>query len=1438
MARAAYGHPQGACVQNLKNLKNLVMGRHEIVISQACVSVMALWKLRVGVEAYYLSQVASGLDEYYTGAGEAPGNWMGGGVAGLGLTGEVSPADLRAVLAGLAPNTAMTPNGAQLATHPRRVPGFDLTFSVPKSVSVLYALGDPLVQLAVTEGCEAALVEALGWLEREACFVRRGTNKAENKAVWGEAWGTRRMVANGFVAGSFRHRTSRAGDPHLHWHVLVANMAQGIDGRWSSLDGTALYAAKRTVGVMFQAAMRRELTERLGIDWGPMHKDSAEVAGVPARVLREFSQRSIQIAEWLQATGRSGPVATNEAILATRASKQTPADWAVVEADWRSRADALGWGPTELDQLLAVTGPVVDSAAGFVVDDVVWSGGESTVVPRVVEFEEWLEWLLETRVTANDATFARFELTQAIASELPGTSITTIESTVHRALASPAIVPIGDQAEQPPIHAHNRVVPDDRHQRHTSRTLLTIEQQLLDQLATGVASASGTLDPGTTQIAIGASILGPDQAKAIRVLTSAGDRVAVMVGRAGTGKTHTLGTLRAVYEQSGYTVIGLAPSARAARELESGSGIGTTTIARHLVEHREVDASTLVVVDEAGMAGVRDIATIIDQATRVGAKVVLVGDHHQLPEVGAGGAFRAALDTLGARVVELTVNRRQQHLWEQAALDQLRHGDVTTAFAAYLEHGRVVLADSPDQLHTRAITDWQRLRTSGDTLMLAGTRAEAHLLNQLARQLLADTGELDLAREFEIGGRTYAPGDHVVLCRNHPGQHLDNGDRFAVENGMLATVVDFDDNGVHVVLATGERVALDRRYLERGWVDHAYALTIHKAQGVTCDHVLLIGPAGLYREGIYVALSRARHSAWIYATIPQVVELDQRHDTGIPLPTETVHDPQRDLLARMHTSGAKTLVTVGDPPAARIGELATTVPARELIGRAAAARDAEQAVTVTNPATLRDTCNRAVATRTRLDEGRRVRALDRDNIGHAVSIDDTAGSCLIHFENERGRNTAKAMSWSELIVIDDPDIVDLSPAAQAILNAMVEDVAEAELDWQIELSAYGIEPGDADLYRRAVNVAIDRAAHQVRSDAPDWLATWIGTRPVDAPGATVWDDTANQIARYRLLHDIPDDQSGLGPRPHDATSADQWQQSMLRILEDRCWLIDRHDTPTTPVTVRTATELVSRRRQAELQQLLATAPADQRQFIDRITNSTLDPTQMHEYLSSAMSAQNGRRDWIIANWPHIVELEQVTQLIAAQPAIPRPPQEEPDPVRTTLGQLRKYAPDAADREERTLSELSRQETDQALVRRLEARKNDLQQLGRHTMSPTEQEALHEQLVAISGELRTARRHQAAEQAFNRYASTPLDEARTTRITTLAHDTLTQQPVWVVDHIRYLHDHGQLATTDTAQLATRIITTAAHLDIHGQLPPHWPVPTSPTIDVVQPGIELG
>ncbi len=322
--------------------------------------------------------------------------------------------------------------------------------------------------------------------------------------------------------------------------------------------------------------------------------------------------------------------------------------------------------------------------------------------------------MLDTRLTANNGTFTRFELTKAVAAALPGSlSIEMVEASVHQALASAQIVAIGDHsAHGPAISAPTRMVPDDRALHYTMRSLLAIEERLLHQLRCGVGDGDGVLDQNLVEATILSSKLGPDQTAAVRDLTASGVRVAVMVGRAGTGKTHTLATVRTVYAAAGYSVVGLAPSARAARELESGSGIVSSTIARHLVEQRDVDATTLVVVDEAAMASVRDLAAVIDQATRAGAKVLLVGDHHHLPEVAVGGGFRAALDTLGERVVELTVNRRQQHEWERAALDELRCGQISAVFTAYQDHGRVVVADDPQQLHARAIADWQRLRST------------------------------------------------------------------------------------------------------------------------------------------------------------------------------------------------------------------------------------------------------------------------------------------------------------------------------------------------------------------------------------------------------------------------------------------------------------------------------------------------------------------------------------------------------------------------------------------------------------------------------------------------------------------------------------------------------------------------------------------------------
>ena len=1054
-----------------------------------------------------------------------------------------------------------------------------------------------------------------------------------------------------------------------------------------------------------------------------------------------------------------------------------------------------------------------------------------------MSFDEWVDWLVTTRVTEKSGTFTRFDLTQAVGAALPtDTSLAAVEATVNRAIASPVVVQVGDHwTERRPVHAPDRSVSDDRELLYTSRSLLFVERRLLEQLAAGTQTHTGVLEPAAVEAAIEHSTLGEDQAAAIRALTANGDRISVMVGRAGTGKTHTLGTLRNAYEAAGWSVIGLAPSARAARELHEGSGIESTTIARHLVEQRTITATTVVVVDEAAMAGTRDVAAIVDQATVVGAKVVLVGDHHQLPEVAAGGAFRAALDTLGDRVVELTVNRRQRHEWERDALDQLRCGDVPTAFAAYRDHGRVVITDTPDDLHGIVLGDWHATRPHGETLLLAGTRAEARFLNRHARLMLAASGELSLDDEIEFAGHGYVVGDEVVMCRNDRHQRLVTGEQFAVDNGMRGTVVNLSPDHMTVRVTSGEHVVLDRDYLDHGWVDHAYAVTIHKAQGVTCDSVLVVGPAGLYREGAYVALSRARHDARLYVTADQAAGIEERHEYGIPLPTEGVPDPEADILARLHRTAAKNLVIVDDPDADRIAELVATVPAPELLRRARHVNDAEQHCVAVDPTEMRAELNAAIAIRTHVDVGRRVRAIDRDNVGHVVSIDDHAGACLVQFESVDDRTAIKTLDWSQLVVIDHPNTVEITPAAAETMARRTDAVLTAESEWAAALAEHGVRPGDATTYRRAVHTAADNAARALQADPPEWLTTWLGSRPPTPAAASVWDDATTRIAHHRLLHDVNHNEPGIGDRPNDPIEGDRWQDLMLRLLEDRLWLAD-HSTPeVVPVLAATPLELIDRR--AELEQFLSTAPADQRQFIDRIVRSELDPTEMHEYLSAAMAVQDERREWILTNWPHLVEFEQVTALIAGQEPLAHWPVTQPAEVRGVLDQLRQLAPRLDTREERSLAELDRMEIESDPVRKLEARRTHLRRLAEQA-TPIEQQAIRSELATLSHDLRAARRSRTLNEAFNRYGPSAIDDVRATRITTLVHDALTNQPAWIIDEIRGLHEKGQLNARDVTDLVTQITQAAIHQDQHGTVPAHWMrlAPTGP--ETQPPIVEVG
>jgi len=322
--------------------------------------VLSVAKLTLGHEAYYEQQVARGLDDYYAGRGESPGIWAGSGAEGLSLVGVVEDDDLGTLLRGVNPvsdatlrapvrertitvRTLDVESGEWREEEKRLAPvsGYDLVFSCPKSVSLLHALtDDEQVRREISEAHETAWQAALGYLEREACVVRRGKG------------GTIREHGEGFVAAAFRHRTSRAQDPHLHTHVIVANMARTEDGEWRALDGEAILKTYRlAAGYLYEAQLRHELTRRLGLSWTQPVKGMAELERVPEEAIRAFSTRRQSLVEHMEALGTEGIAAARVAALATREAKEQ-VDLPRLREQWQARAAEHGLGRRELRRLI------------------------------------------------------------------------------------------------------------------------------------------------------------------------------------------------------------------------------------------------------------------------------------------------------------------------------------------------------------------------------------------------------------------------------------------------------------------------------------------------------------------------------------------------------------------------------------------------------------------------------------------------------------------------------------------------------------------------------------------------------------------------------------------------------------------------------------------------------------------------------------------------------------------------------------------------------------------------------------------------------------------------------------------------------------------------------------------------------------------------------
>jgi len=349
-------------------------------------------------------------------------------------------------------------------------------------------------------------------------------------------------------------------------------------------------------------------------------------------------------------------------------------------------------------------------------------------------------------------------------------------------------------------------------------------------------------------------VLSGEQADALAHVTD-GRGLGVVVGYAGTGKSAMLGVAREAWEAAGYEVRGVALSGIAAENLESGSGIASRTIAslehgwkqgRDLLTSRDV-----LVIDEAGMVGTRQLERVLSHAAEADAKVVLVGDPQQLQSIEAGAVFRSIHERHGG--AEISEVRRQREDWQRDATRDLATSRTGDAIHAYDTHGMVHAAETREQARGELIDRWDRERQvnpDATRIILTHTNAEVRALNEAARQKMRDAGELgaDVHVAAERGARTFAPGDRVMFLQNERG--------LGVKNGTLGTVEQVSAQSMTVRTDDGRDVAFDLKDYSK--IDHGYAATIHKAQGMTVDRAHVLATPGMDAHGSYVALSRHR----------------------------------------------------------------------------------------------------------------------------------------------------------------------------------------------------------------------------------------------------------------------------------------------------------------------------------------------------------------------------------------------------------------------------------------------------------------------------------------------------------------------------------------------------------------------------------------------------
>lgn len=880
-------------------------------------------------------------ESYYLEGGEPLGRWLGTGAESLHLK-NVST-ELQSLFRGFSPDDKPL---VQNAGCENRQPGWDLTFSAPKSVSVLWSQADQNTQKEIQAAHAAGVEAAINYLETSAAFSRIG--KAGSS-----------LVEAGLVVAAFEHGSSRALDPQLHTHCLVLNVGVDKSGDTRTLLSKPLYDHKMAAGAIYRVQLATELQKRLEV---PIEQKKSwfEVSHVPKELVEHFSKRRQAIEAALGSRGLESASAAAFAALATREAKELVPSREDLFSRWRGeslRIGVQGSPSTESPSRTRKLNPKRELTDAI-----------SAAVAHLSTFE---------------SHFAKRDLVRQTAERAQGKGLTAshvVQGVNNFLEKSPEVVRLGTTFGE---------------KRFTTRELYSIEERMLKDIASlnkqsfralreknvqsviqktrlnGEGDAPSTLAGEivrTAKIAIAKDtyVLNAEQGKAVRHLTQDTGRVKVVSGFAGTGKTTMLRAVREAYEKEGYQVLGCALSGVAAKRLQEGSGIKTDTLRMTIMrlypneadlwKHHakqigralrgkptyefpklKFEKKTVLVLDEASMVGTRDFALLVRAVRRAGGIFIAVGEDRQLPAIEAGGSFAAVSKRIGN--VTLTEITRQKDPKDRKAVKDLAQGNPTEALEHYAKKNAVCIEASREKARDALVRDWQHhggCEAPEKHLIFTSSNREVDLYNQLAQAERGARGKLELSTGVVIENteRTESlfVGDRVMFQKKSRSLGIENGDvgtLVAVKNlgfkKALAIQVDGVKKPVIVPLSEYKELRL------------AYAFTTHKLQGSTVEHAYVhLGGAMSSREMSYVQGSRHKESIRLYTDEfeagPELTQRVRKKTPGGSIfavgdATQLPSDVLSPLLLKMKKSDAKTLAhdLSADRPSVRDTNQAHTI---------------------------------------------------------------------------------------------------------------------------------------------------------------------------------------------------------------------------------------------------------------------------------------------------------------------------------------------------------------------------------------------------------------------------------------------------------------------------------------------------------------------------------